>query len=62
VLRRVVDGAPAWLAPGGRMLVEAETEQAPVVAAAMSAAGLTPEIASSPEWYATVVIGTRAVS
>lgn len=53
VQRRVVAGAPDWLAPGGRVLVEASERQAPVSAALMTAAGLEAEVDGQ------VVIGTR---
>jgi release factor glutamine methyltransferase len=57
VLRRVVAGAPGWLTPGGVLLVESSTGQAPVVAAAMTAAGLEPRITSDDETGGTVVRG-----
>jgi release factor glutamine methyltransferase len=44
VQRRVIAGAPAWLAPGGRVLVESSERQAPVSAALMVAAGLEAEV------------------
>lgn len=53
VQRRVVAGAPGWLAPGGRLLVEASERQAPVSAALMTAVGLEAEVDGQ------VVIGTR---
>lgn len=58
LLRRVVGGAPAWLAPGGHLLVECSEEQAPVLAATFSSAGFTPRLARSDELEATVVVGT----
>lgn len=54
VQRRVIAGAPDWLAPGGRVLVEASERQAPVSAAQMAAAGLAAEVDHQ------VVIGTRS--
>jgi release factor glutamine methyltransferase len=57
--RRVASGAPAWLAPGGRLLIETSERQAPLTAAAVSAAGLTPEVVSDDDWSAAVVIGRR---
>ena len=59
VLRRVVSEAPAWLAPGGHLLVETSEHQSPGLAATLVSSGLIPRIASSGELFATVVIGTR---
>ena len=53
VQRRVIAGAPAWLAPGGRLLVESSPRQAPVSAALMEAAGLAAVIDGQ------AVVGTR---
>jgi release factor glutamine methyltransferase len=58
VLRRVAAGAPDWLAPGGHLLIETTERQSPQAAAAFSASGLTPQVVTSPELNATVVIGT----
>ena len=60
VLRRVADGAPAWLATGGSLLVEISEAQAPQALAAFARAGLAPRVARSEELDATVVIGTAA--
>ncbi|MEV0203173.1 HemK family protein methyltransferase [Nonomuraea sp. NPDC050691] len=60
IVRRVIAGAPLWLAPGGHLLVETSERQATNTAEAMSRAGLTPRVTSSDELYATVVIGTMA--
>ncbi|HEY0812856.1 MAG TPA: putative protein N(5)-glutamine methyltransferase [Pseudonocardia sp.] len=57
VQRRVAADAPAWLRPGGALLIETGKSQAPHTAAAMAAAGLTPRVMHSEELYATVVIG-----
>lgn len=57
LLRRVVEQAPDWLAPGGRLLVESSERQAPDIAAAMARGGLVPHLAVCEELYATVVIG-----
>ncbi|TDC71510.1 putative protein N(5)-glutamine methyltransferase [Streptomyces hainanensis] len=59
VLRRVADGAPEWLAPGGGLLVETSERQAPAAVAAFSAAGLTTRPVWSDEWHATVIVGLR---
>jgi release factor glutamine methyltransferase len=57
--RRVAAEAAQWLAPGGRLLVEASEDQAPVTAELFAAGGLSPSILTSAEYYATIVIGTR---
>jgi release factor glutamine methyltransferase len=59
VLRRVAAAAPSWLAPGGVLLVETSERQAPAMAAAVTAAGLTPEVRQDDDSGATVVTGTR---
>jgi release factor glutamine methyltransferase len=62
VLRRVAAGAPAWLAPGGYLLIETSERQAPQAAAAFAGSGLNPRVVSSAELDATVVIGRLPVS
>ncbi|GAA2276363.1 putative protein N(5)-glutamine methyltransferase [Nonomuraea roseoviolacea subsp. roseoviolacea] len=59
IVRRVIAGAPLWLAPGGHLLVETSERQAANTAEAMARAGLTPRVTHSDELYATVVTGTR---
>lgn len=59
VQRRVVAGAPAWLAPGGHLLVESSVRQAPGTAGLMQAAGLAAEVVHAEESGGTVVIGSR---
>ncbi|MGI8331646.1 putative protein N(5)-glutamine methyltransferase [Actinomadura scrupuli] len=59
VVRRVTAGAPLWLAPGGRLLVETSENQAARTAEAVARHGLIPRVAASGEFRATVVIGTR---
>ncbi|MEV0151733.1 MULTISPECIES: putative protein N(5)-glutamine methyltransferase [unclassified Nonomuraea] len=59
IVRRVIAGAPLWLAPGGHLLVETSEGQAANTAEAMARAGLTPRVTGSDELYATVVTGTR---
>lgn len=59
ILRRVISEAPRWLAPGGRLLVEASARQAPLTAQTFIRSGLVPQVTGSPELDATVVIGTR---
>jgi len=59
VLRRVAAAAPAWLAPGGVLLVETSERQAPAMTAAMAAAGLGPLVHEDDESGATVVTGVK---
>jgi release factor glutamine methyltransferase len=58
VLRRVTAAAPQWLAPGGSLLAETSERQAPQAVETIARAGLIPQLASSIELNATVVIGT----
>lgn len=58
ILRRIITEAPQWLAPGGHLLVESSERQAPQLAHAMAAAGLTARADTDDDLYATVVIGT----
>jgi release factor glutamine methyltransferase len=62
VLRRVAAAAPEWLAPGGHLLTESSSQQAPQAAEIVARAGLVAHVASSDELTATVVTGTRATS
>ena len=59
VLRRLVAGAPAWLAPGGSVLVETSEAQQPAASAALRAAGLLARAVHDDERGATVLVGTR---
>jgi release factor glutamine methyltransferase len=59
VLRRVTTAAPAWLAPGGHLLFEASERQVATAAAAVTGAGLTPQVARCAELAATVIIASR---
>nr|WP_245671644.1 putative protein N(5)-glutamine methyltransferase [Nocardia amamiensis] len=59
IFRRVAADAPAWLAPGGHLLIESSEDQAPLALAVLSEHGLAGDVAESGEHYATVVIGTR---
>ncbi|MER7486550.1 putative protein N(5)-glutamine methyltransferase [Streptomyces sp. NPDC126497] len=59
VLRRVAAGAPGWLAPGGCLLVETSSRQAPAAVGVLTGAGLRTRLAASDERYAHVVIGVR---
>ena len=57
ILRRAAAEAPAWLAPGGVLLVETSEQQAPSMAAAMTAASLTAVIHVDEDTGATAVTG-----
>jgi release factor glutamine methyltransferase len=57
VQRRVVVGAPNWLAAGGHLLIETSVHQAPVTLGLFSVAGLDARIERSDEYDATVVVG-----
>lgn len=60
LLRRVAAAAPAWLAPGGHLLVETSAAQAAPAAGAFASHGLAARVSSSDEFDATIVIGVRA--
>jgi release factor glutamine methyltransferase len=60
VHRRIAAGAPAWVAPGGSLLIETSERQAPLTAAAIEAAGLRPQIVVDEDWPAAAVIGRAA--
>ncbi|MEE4543775.1 putative protein N(5)-glutamine methyltransferase [Streptomyces sp. V4-01] len=57
VLRRVVAGAPRWLAPGGALLFETTERQAREAVRILRRAGLTPDVATDEDMHATVVVG-----
>lgn len=57
IARRVVAAAPRWLAPTGHLLVETGERQAPVLAAAFAAHGLTARVARDEDRDATAVVG-----
>lgn len=61
--RRIIAGAPAWLAPGGRVLIEVSEAQAEVAASLMADAGLWVQIAidDQDDDVTTVLIGRRPV-
>jgi release factor glutamine methyltransferase len=59
VLRRIVAGAPEWLAPGGALLFETGRAQAADAVPALRAAGLRPLVVDDDERGATVLAGTR---
>jgi release factor glutamine methyltransferase len=59
VQRRLVGAAPAWLAPGGRLLVETGRDQAPATAALVAAAGLVPRVHLDDDIDGCAVTGER---
>ena len=59
VQRRVVAEAPAWLAPGGRLLVETSRGQADRTAALFVMAGFVAVVETDDDLAGTVVVGTR---
>ena len=61
--RRVIAGAPAWLAPGGRLLIELSGEQASSAAALMIDAGLELEshVDDQEDDSSTVLVGRRPI-
>lgn len=58
IQKRVAAEARRWLAPGGHLLIETSTRQAPHTIDALTRSGLIPQVTSSEELDATVVIGT----
>ena len=60
VQRRVIEGAPDWLAPGGRLLVETSERQAARTLQAFVRAGLDSRVAECEDLGATVVVGVRS--
>ena len=60
VQRRILADAPAWLAPGGAVLIETSERQARASAVAFGAVGLTDvRVVRDDERDATVVVGRR---
>jgi release factor glutamine methyltransferase len=57
LLRRTAAAAPAWLAPGGHLLVEIAEGQVPAAVAAYESAGLEASVSTSEEYAATVALG-----
>lgn len=55
--RRVIAEAPRWLAPGGALLIETSSAQAPATRALLAAAGLRASTRYSEEFETTVAIG-----
>lgn len=61
VQRRAIDRAPAWLAPGGSILVETSRDQADRTLAMMRTAGLAARLILDDELDGTVAVGTTTV-
>ena len=61
VQRGIVAGAPAWLSPGGHLLIETSEDQAGTTRQVFAAAGFTALQATSEELGATVVIGALSL-
>jgi release factor glutamine methyltransferase len=59
MLRRVAASAPAWLAPGGHLLVETSEAQVETATAAMEGSGLRVRVDRCDEMGATVLTGTN---
>lgn len=57
ILRRAAAQAPAWLAPGGHLLVETSDRQAGAMSEVMAAAGLKPRLFPYEEYGSAVVTG-----
>lgn len=57
IQRRIISAAPAWLAPGGHLLVETSDRQAPQSREAFARSGLLPRVVRSEEIGGTVVVG-----
>jgi release factor glutamine methyltransferase len=58
VARRVVEGAPGWLARGGSLLFETCVGLAPAALRILAGHGLTARLVSDDDVGATVVVGT----
>jgi len=61
IARRVVAGAPEWLAADGYLFVETSREQAPTLRAAVESAGLEAWVSRDESRDATAVVGHRVV-
>lgn len=59
VQRRVIAGAPEWLAPDGVLLIETSVRQAPSTAALMEEAGFAARAEHDDDLDGTVAIGER---
>jgi release factor glutamine methyltransferase len=61
VHRRVAAEAPAWLRPGGHVLIETSVRQAASTERLLADAGLITRVEHSEEVSGTVAIGRRPV-
>jgi release factor glutamine methyltransferase len=61
ILREVAAGAPDWLAPGGHVLIETGDRQAADATETFATHGLSPRLATSAKFGATVVIGAVTI-
>ncbi len=59
VQRRIIEGAPEWLAPGGHLLIETSRHQAAGTVAACESAGLVAQVVLDDDLDATAVVGRR---
>lgn len=59
VQRRIAEAAPAWLAPGGRLLVETSRRQANASAGILQREGFSTRIVHDDDVDGTVVVGYR---
>ena len=57
--RRVIDGAPSWLATGGHLVIETSERQAASVFDIVARSGLLARVATCEELDATVVIAAK---
>jgi release factor glutamine methyltransferase len=60
--RRIAAEAPAWLAPGGRVLVEVSEHQAQAAVSIFRRCRLSPRVSRSAELEATVVVAAYGCS
>jgi release factor glutamine methyltransferase len=58
--RRVAQGAPAWLRPGGHLVAETSASQAATLGQLMGEAGLCARTMRSEDLDATIVVATKA--
>ncbi len=59
VVRRVVAGAPQWLAAGGHLVLESGRRQAPLVLDLLTAAGLSGRVVGDDDLGGTAVVASR---
>lgn len=59
ILRRVISGAPTWLAPDGHLHMESSRRQAPALVEASGCAGMLATVRTCDELGATVVSARR---